>query len=233
MTTTLTIADEPVDENLDDQPTDAADAADDTLPEAATTEPTGELTPAQKLEHEHYEEILVRTQEVCEARTKWASAKDRASGLKKEFDALNGDLLTLIQRGPDMQTKLPLDGGQPSGGDEPAAATVVSDAWRDVEVGELDVPDSLVSKLCENGLHTLGELSDFWKGRRELTELKGIGGAKSDAVADAFARYGQEHPEVFGEPVAVEEPAAENAADDTGDEVGDEESDDDDWEDLE
>lgn len=176
-------------------PEPAQELADD-LPPAATTE--NELSPTQQLEHEHYELIRERTREVCEARSTWAQAKDRSQALKKEFDALSGELLDLIVGGPEMQRKLPLS-------DEPA--TVPSDAWRDVEVGELDVPDSLAAKLIENGMHTLGELSDYWKARRELTELKGIGGAKSDQVAEAFAKYGQEHPEVFGQ--AAEEPAAE------------------------
>lgn len=156
------------------------------IEEEATT-----LTPAQQREHEHYEAIKARTQEVCNARALWAAAKDRASALKKEFDALTTELLDFTRGGPDPQQKLPLS-------DEPSA---VSDAWRDVEVGELDIPDSLAAKLIEHGLHTLGELSDFWKARRELAELKGIGGAKQDLVADAFAKYGQNHPEVFGEPV--------------------------------
>lgn len=201
-TTPLKLADPAaVDDEIDNQ-------ADE--PTEITAEPADPpaLTPTQQVEHDHYEEIKKLTQDVYEARREWASAKDQASALKKGFEALSTELIDTIRRGPEMQRKLPL------AGEASESATVAhSDAWRDVEVGELDIPDSLVGKLCEHGLHTLGELSDFWKSRRDLTELKGIGGAKELLVTDAFAKYGQEHPEVFGQ--AEEEPcaSAENIAD--------------------
>lgn len=159
------------------------------------TDPAADPSPIQQVEHEHYEEIRTLNQEVCEARSAWTIAKDKASGLKKTFDALNYELLQTIRRGPDPQRKLPLDGAANS-------TTSPSDAWRSVKVSELTISSSTAETLVDNFLSTLGELSDFWKAGNMLTDLVGIGGAKADAVADAFAAYGVEHPKLFGEPEA-------------------------------
>lgn len=156
-----------------------------------------EDTPMENAEHEHYEQIKSLAAKVAHARINWKTAKDEASESKKLLDALQGDLVSLIRRGPDLQRRLPLSDESPI----EAAVAVVQEmtAWRDVEVGELNISDAMANKLIENGLSTLGELSGFWKAGKVLTEIKGIGGAKADLIADAFAEYGTAHPELYGQ----------------------------------
>lgn len=181
------------------------------------------LTPVQRIKHDHYEEILKLNAQVCSARSLWATAKDRAAALKKEFDALNSELLDLILGGPDMQQKLPLADGEAPG----ATAPSWSDEWRKVNIDQLDISASTLTKLVENNLCTLGDLDDFWKSNKQLTDLKGIGGATADKVADAFAKYGTEHPELYGQ----QTPATDETDGplDNDDEADDEDEEEENW----
>lgn len=186
-----------------------------------------ELTPAQIAEHAHYEQIIRLNEEVCTAKSKWSAAKDKASALKKEYDALAGELSTLIKDGPELQQRLPLKDG---------ASPIPNDAWRSQPVNVLDISESLAEKLAECSLPTLGDLSDFWKAGKVLTDFNGIGETKAASIADAFADYGTKHPELFGEVAVDETAAAEETAEgeqptevEDDDEFDDDEGDADDW----
>lgn len=126
--------------------------------------------------------------------------------------------MSLVRKGPDLQRKLPLSDQSPI----EAAVAVVQEmtAWRDVEVGELNISDAMAGKLIENGLSTLGELSDFWKAGKVLTEIKGIGGTKADAIADAFAEYGAAHPELYGQVAEGPVPISDDSEQDDAAEEG-------------
>jgi len=156
-------------------------------------EQAAELTTAQRLEHEHYENIKQKATEVRAARKQWAAAKDKAKNKKGIFDELNAELIALIDGGPDMQLKLPLD-GKPAKDGKPA----VDDSWRKLKVDQLDIKPGLVTKLAEHGIENLGQLQDFWQSGKDLTDLADIGEAKATSVIDAFSTYGAAHPEVFG-----------------------------------
>lgn len=69
----------------------------------------------------------------------------------------------------------------------------------------LDIAEHIVAKLDNHAINTLGDLQDYWKSGKHLRDFKGIGEAAETAVVDAFAEYGTQHPEIFGEPVAEAE----------------------------
>lgn len=70
--------------------------------------------------------------------------------------------------------------------------------WRFRSLDVLGLSDGIISKLAEHDIHTLGELSDFWSSGELLSNYRGFGSEKSATVADAWADYGKDNPEVFG-----------------------------------
>ena len=213
--TTATAAEqeERVDELIDEQATDEQPTEEqETENETATAEsetPEPEPKPEQpeppteaEIEHEHYEAILEKTATVQQALSEWNCAKEESSAAKKYYDRVNGELLSLISRGPDRQRKLPL--GDP---EEPSC-----DDWKAVDVNELDIPAGILNKLYSNNLDTLGDLQAYWDSDKHLNQLDGLGDEYAAQVADAYADYGTKHPELWGE--AVEEETDEEPADD-------------------
>lgn len=156
---------------------------------------TDELMAVESPAARHYAEICDRTIEVQAALAEWQSAKDLASSLKKDYDRLNERLLSFISAGPEKQKRLFDD----------RAETQSNDTWRLMPVSELKIAAGLVEKLETEGLGTLGDLQDFWRARKNLHDLSGIGPEKAAAVADAFADFGAAHPELFNPTVAEPE----------------------------
>jgi hypothetical protein len=69
--------------------------------------------------------------------------------------------------------------------------------WRDVELvdalgGQPGVTGSLLEKLAEAELRTVGQLSDYLNadgGRQRLTDIKGVGAKKAEAIEEALAAF--------------------------------------------
>ena len=151
----------------------------------------------QRISNEQAEQIAKARQRVKEAQAAEEEAKAEHAAAKKHREALDeqlGDLLDDILN------------GQRSLFDE----TVTADEgdWRAMSVGELDLPQSLLDRLCDLDLGTLGALSDrMATGDHWADDLDGIGIAKAEKIAEAFAFFWQEHPEYC----QADTPAAEAA----------------------
>lgn len=164
---------------------------------AVADEPEAEETASNvsAAEHEHYLQIREMNRDVLKVYWEWDAAKENAGALKKELDGLRSELTQLISRGPDPQ--LPLSFGEPA-----------DDSWRRRSLGVLAIGESLAEKLGEGGLSTLGELQVFWDGGGLLSDVAGVGTEYAAKVANAFANYAKEHPEVYGEQATSEEAEA-------------------------
>lgn len=177
--------------------------------DAAAAEPV--LSP-DELKRQHYEETVALGRAVDAAKHEWSELKAQAAEAKKEYEGLNGSLLRMLRRDP-MQRPLPL--GAPAESDEPLP---VDDSWRKLDVNQLTLTPTVINHLYTGGIMTLGDLSDFWKAEKVLTDIKGIGEASDVAVRDAFSEYGVQHPELFEGQAGDAEPGDE-ADDDEADET--------------
>lgn len=184
-----------IDEKLDEQSAENLEQpAEEEQSETAATEPISQ----SDLESEHYQAILEKAEEVGKANYEWSVAKEQAAELKKRFDRLDGEMLALIQRGPERQRPLPFSDGEEAQENE---------EWKEFGLGSLDISESIAAKLVDEGIETLGQLQEYLADK-PLTSIKGIGAEKAAAVADAFADFWTTHPE-FCEAEESEEPDSE------------------------
>lgn len=171
--------------------------------------PTSDYT---KREQEHYAAIVALNARVEAAHNEWTFAKEEAKGRKTIYDARAGELVDLIKRGPDPQKTLEFTEGEPD--DEGSLELFSPDGaeWELRPIADLGMSDALTRKLDDGGIQTLGELSNFWRAERKLTELSGIGPEKADTIAEVWRKYAEAHPEVYGEQAeAGESDATEQA----------------------
>jgi hypothetical protein len=162
---------------------------------------------------EHYEQIRAKEREVRELEMHADLAKAEASRRKKEFEESDLELRNLISRGPDLQTKLPFDGGNTA---ESKAAMAASngdgEAWRAVKIDALGLPPAVTEKLVAADMETMGRLED----RRSQIILgrekwpKGIGEAKVTLIEDAMIKWLTANRDKHGEPEAAELATASN-----------------------
>jgi hypothetical protein len=141
-------------------------------------------------EHDHYIRIRELNREVLSARWEWESAKESAAAKKKTFDSIMLDLTSLIARGPEV---LPLFDG--NAGEE----------WKGRPITVLNLADGINDTLGDAGISTIGELKDFWAADKSLEDCRGIGPEKAATISDAFHKYAEKHPEVFGQPAPESE----------------------------
>ena len=79
---------------------------------------------------------------------------------------------------------------------EEAEQETPSDAWRELTLSNLGLSGTLQHKLEEAGLVTLGKLSDkMADGGDWWADIKGVGTAAADQVADCYADFWRDHPE--------------------------------------
>ena len=195
------------------------------------TAPTMDPESAAALELEHYHQIRDLNVSVRSLYFQWKDAKDDLAVLKKDLDARNEELQKLISRGP--ETPLPLFANCSNTKSEPTAATPAAPAtpatppeWKRRLVTVLNIAAGAVKYLDESGIGTLGDLADFWASGRELHSLPNIGPETAAAIADAYADYANEHPELYGEPpIVAEASTAEESIETDGDEPDDEDED--------
>lgn len=204
-----------------DEEAAAAKQADD---EEAAAAAAGTITPAQRQKLEHLASIKAKSSEADVAYANWCEAAATAKELKKVYEGRMGELRSIIRTGS-AQTRLDFSSDDE---DDDAPKTAPATAgeqpeWMQRPLSVLKLPESLINKLSEGAIDTLGHLKAFWDAGRVLNDLKGIGSEKAARVADAWANYAKEHPEVWGEdgPPAEEDdpfagdgqPSAEPAAD--------------------
>lgn len=160
-----------------------------------------------ELKASHYEKILSLNKRVAESELRMHADARVAKASKKAYDTLVGELTYLIKADP-SQRDLPFP-EPPADQAQPAVAE-----WRQRSIGVLGLKDGVNSKLEWARITTLGQLDEFWKSGKRLHDLQGIGEEFAAEVADAYADYGKEHPEIFGEK-PVDAPAEEPAKEET------------------
>ncbi len=149
----------------------------------------------------HYQAIREKQVEVRRALSEWTAAKDEASGAKKDFDRHDEELRDLIAEGPDLQSRLPF------GGDEkPDRASVKLDT--------IGLSESIVAKLFQAALESIGGLQKFTNAGNKLADIDGIGPESAGKIADAIAKWDEVHP-ADDEPADLKEEIAK-AFDDAG-----------------
>lgn len=166
-------------------------------PEADWTPPAEETVysvPASAIGDFH-DKLREATDRVASTALDLAHAEATRKAAKKAHDAAVKLLDELANRGPEA---LPLFDGNESGNgkpaDSPAATTADAagedDDWREIEVGVLsDLPESLVNKLMESDLGTIGALADYTASGKLLIDIKGIGQAKVEKIEAALEKF--------------------------------------------
>lgn len=209
----LQMLDENGNEIADTPPSEAESAAESEVPAEPTAETAksarqnnAEADYANRVEHANRTFIraaLYRAK--TEAEAKFAKAQEKA--------ALE-ELQAIVERGPEH---MPLfDGMEPAKANkateateeaEPESASEVEadgeadateihqeeadkdESWRDVEVGELDLPSGIVNALIGANLETIGQLADFSAGDCQLIDIEGIGKAKAEKIENALEQF--------------------------------------------
>jgi hypothetical protein len=97
-------------------------------------------------------------------------------------------------------------------GEKPAGLVLEptgSKSWRRVKVATLGLQSQILTKMEDAGVTTIGKLSDvmnaagvWWR-----KEIKGIGEASAEKIADALSDFWKDHPE-YTQPEAAEDEAA-------------------------
>lgn len=157
---------------------------------AAPKPPVSAEVPSKEMRH--YEEIVALNSEVCQAYRELEDSRSHTKALKEIYTSKCAALSVLISEGPDPQLVLPFAESAKPGSTAPPAA------WMVRPLGVLGLAPALTSRLENNGLETLGQLDAFWKEGKLLTSIRGIAAEKAAAVADAYAQYGKDHPEIYG-----------------------------------
>ncbi len=169
-----------------------------------------EETQEQKTEDqaraEHNEQVLRAIREadakVGSELAKWESAKAEASIAKKRYELAVDKLRSVIESADQMQLPFPGDEESPS-----------REAWRDVSVDELDIPDALKAKLREAGLATLGEMATYAI-TGQLIDIEGVGQASAEKIERALEAYWAAHPQPEAEPEVESDPDDDDEEDD-------------------
>lgn len=212
---------------------EAAAASEAAAAEAAAVA-AGELSPSQRQRLEHLAVIKAKGDEADVAYANWCDAAATAKELKKVYEGRMGELRSIIRNG-NAQTRLPFAAADEDDETPVKPATAAEQPeWMGRPLSVLNLPESLVEKLAEGAIETLGHLKAFWDAGRVLNDLKGIGSEKAARVADAWASYAAEHPEVFnadgdpatgddaeGDDVLGDDAPADDAAEDDDDPFSD------------
>lgn len=125
-------------------------------------------------------EIAEVNRRVDKAWEDWQEAKAVAAERKSIFDDTVTELRATIRS---IDTPLPLFDRKPA---QPEG----ENAWREVLLVEAlqGVPSSILAKLAEAGLTTVGQMADFTQSER-LVDVPGIGQAKAEQIEAALESF--------------------------------------------
>lgn len=144
---------------------------------------------------EGHERALLELKEDCDrAKDIWIAAKEDAAMAKKTYESRIEDLLKFVEESsePNLFRESASVPRQPTFEGERDV-----DAWRECEIGVLELTPSLTQLLIEDDIDTLGMLSYRLKNYPELSTIKGIGPGKLEQILDAQARHAAENPELY------------------------------------
>lgn len=115
---------------------------------------------------------------VREAQNQWDQSRATAQACRKEYDLCVAELGRLIEDADSGQMRLPLD----SDAEEP------DDAWREISLMTLDIPEKHLRAIMKHGIGNLGEWSDWWYD--EAREgLKGLSREGEIAIEEKCKAY--------------------------------------------
>ena len=180
----MTDLEDAIDEKLDAQGAEACGAGEGDIhdPDEANRDSESDQDLLRKIREQE------RTVATCESDLNYA--KEEVKACRERFDVEVAKLRGLI-RG--SQEKHPLfDGANESSKEADGAAT---EDWRDVEISSLEIADSLATKLYESSIETIGDLVDWQSGGKQIVDIKGVGAAKADKIADALERFWKQNPQ--------------------------------------
>ena len=149
----------------------------------AAADTSSEAGGETRLRNEHYEEIREKNRQFREAYVTYANLRDQTAEAKRRHERIGKELTEIISRGPNPQLELPFG----------------SYDWESRSISSLAISDHEVNLLESGEIDTIGDLVRYWKDGRFLDEIKGIGGEVASKIADAFADYAIDHPEIHGE----------------------------------
>lgn len=155
-------------------------------PETASDLPTLD---AREIEHELLAKIRGQEAIVVQAELELNLAKGHVKACRECFDVEVSKLRGLI-RG--SREEHPLFDAAPETG---SSGPVSADAWREVEIATLEIPAALATRLYEAEIETIGDLVDYQSAGHQLVDIKGVGQAKGDKIADALEAFWRSHPE--------------------------------------
>lgn len=160
------------------------------------------------------EELLI---EIREAEAACATAEYEVIRLKdelkeaKEFYGLKVARLRQVIRAVENDGDRPLFAGaaeaacdvavEVAGDGEPTNAQAADDGitaanWRDQPLSKLLLTEKMIDKLNEASLISLGQLADFTRAGKQLTDVHGIGEAAAGKILQALENFWHLHPDV-------------------------------------
>lgn len=191
-----------------EKPADRAGAAD-------------QVADLEELDAEGQRAIIEAEREIRAAELAEERAKEEVKEAKAYTKQCGLRLRQLIRElyEPNLFTKRKTNG---DGNGHTAEQQAEADDWRAFPIADLDLPESIVAKLTEANVCTMGDLADFTDpnkhggAHRDLTMIKGIGPgliAKIEAATTKFwaERPAPKEPEPAAAPAAEPEPATATA----------------------
>jgi hypothetical protein len=207
----------------DSTPTDRVDVIGNRLHEASI-EIVGPATQFVSDALDRLREIAQASRELSNVREQIVTAAGEVKALKEEEKGLAARLLRLTAAVANDSTRPllnvateaksdsarhPAETGaagdylQPNESDtSPAAPSVDANAWRAYRLDdpnhfpELVSQKSLVAKLAEAEIETVGQMVDFQSTGKDLTDIKGIGSGKAEKISDAMETFWRDHPDL-------------------------------------
>lgn len=151
---------------------------------------------------EALEKIQAAEKDCEDARSILSDAAAEHKAAKKIWEGTVAKLTEIIRWARTPQQPTLFDGVKRPDGTAPntprvATAEEVENAWRQYPLkrwDQFDLSESLITLLGENGINTVGELSDYQKPndqgyQKTLTQIKGIGKGKVERIEDANAKF--------------------------------------------
>lgn len=205
--------------------TDNTEEAAETVAEqhAATTQATSTF------EHDLLLQIRDQESRVSTAEYQLNRAKEEVKECRESFDEEVSAMRRLIRQ---REEKHPLFDSQPvtsqtsevvEGVEADANATASPTAkpadddnsWRDTPIESLSIAESLVAKLMEANIETIGQLADYSASGGPLTGIKGIGAAKATKIEEAMDSFWKDQRTKACETIPVDSEKEEAKASET------------------
>jgi len=196
---------------------EAPDAADAPAEDQVTSvEPADQNREEPLISNDRAEDLFVALAKVERASADEVNAKQTHDAAKKARDVAQADLQEILADIRANQSRLfSVDECKGTPGETEAAA----DAWREVEIEHLGIPQHVQTKLLDHEppLRTLGDFADWRadKGKFWAKDIEGVGSVAQKKIEDAYVKFWATHPE-YCQPTAVAE--GQEPTDETSDE---------------